>query len=282
MDCLSPIRLKTGEVPCGKCTACLQRRTSDWTVRLQQEYSTCESCWFITLTYTEISVPRETIDGKNIKVLCKRDVQLFLKRLRKAITPYKVRFFACGEYGPSTFRPHYHMLLFNFPNDKFDAYKTIVNKWSHGFITLSKVIPAHFSYIAKYCASYMDLPNYLRDKAYRPFVLCSRHPAIGFSYLSEDIKHYHRTTLSTLLVSRDGIKRSLPRYYRNHIFDDDMKLQIAERSQAYRNEQALLDQAHELSVKHKSDTEPYIPIRDQRKIRAAYNARKLFKTKRKI
>lgn len=47
--------------------------------------------------------------------LCKRDLQLFMKRLRKYLSKYEgqtVRFFATGEYGPKSFRPHFHILLY--------------------------------------------------------------------------------------------------------------------------------------------------------------------------
>lgn len=44
-----------------------------------------------------------------------RDIQLFLKRIRKHIYKYygeKVRFYVIGEYGTKSLRPHWHLLLF--------------------------------------------------------------------------------------------------------------------------------------------------------------------------
>jgi hypothetical protein len=40
--------------------------------------------------------------------------------LRKKISPLKIRFFHCGEYGDKTRRPHYHALIFGygFPDKK--------------------------------------------------------------------------------------------------------------------------------------------------------------------
>lgn len=43
--------------------------------------------------------------------LVPRDLTLFMKRLRK-LAPGPVRFFACGEYGEISFRPHFHIALF--------------------------------------------------------------------------------------------------------------------------------------------------------------------------
>lgn len=44
-----------------------------------------------------------------------RDAQLFIKRLRKYIDKYfheKIRYYIIGEYGTSSLRPHWHLLLF--------------------------------------------------------------------------------------------------------------------------------------------------------------------------
>lgn len=59
----------------------------------------------------------------DVPYLRKHDLQLFFKRLRKNLSYYgeeKIRYFACGEYGPVHFRPHYHFLLF-FDADTFTA-----------------------------------------------------------------------------------------------------------------------------------------------------------------
>ena len=78
----------------------------DWAVRCYHE-----NLWhggvgqFVTLTYREESLPQ----GGS---LFKKDFQDFMKRLRKR-RGRGLRFYMCGEYGDKTFRPHYHMLLFN-------------------------------------------------------------------------------------------------------------------------------------------------------------------------
>lgn len=235
MDCLRPILLpKQGYVPCGKCLACLQRRQSDWVVRLREELKCSSSCYFLTLTYSEDNVPREMIDGKEWKVLCKKDFQNWMKRFRKAISPDLIRFFACGEYGSKTLRPHYHAIIFNFPANK-DILEVLQNTWRLGFVMASVVKPAHFPYVAKYCSMYSDLPLVLRSKLYRPFILCSRNPAIGRNFLSDVIFTYYRETLSTVIRHRDGTKSALPRYYADRIFDDQMKFDIRQSKDEYRS-----------------------------------------------
>lgn len=63
---------------------------------------------FVTLTYSDAALPRD-------QSVCPRTVSNFIKRLRKN-TGLKIRYFACGEYGDLTFRPHYHIALFGYPN----------------------------------------------------------------------------------------------------------------------------------------------------------------------
>lgn len=67
---------------------------------------------FVTLTYDNESVP---LLENGSPTLVPRHLQLFLKRLRHHM-PTKLRFFAVGEYGNETWRPHYHLGLFNFRN----------------------------------------------------------------------------------------------------------------------------------------------------------------------
>lgn len=237
MICLYPKDIKgRGTVPCGKCLACVKRRQDDWVIRLTNENDHATSSFFITLTYRDGTVPyalHQVGDSyEKVNVLRKRDVQLWMKRLRKLIEPAKIRFFACGEYGTKTFRPHYHVILFNYPSDR-DIWKDIPSTWSLGFVTIALVKPARIQYVAKYCACKQFLPSVLLSKPYRPFVLCSRRPAIGAQFLSDARLDYHRSTLKTMFTDSSGLKRPLPKYYKDRIFDDDMRATIKESTSEY-------------------------------------------------
>ena len=48
-----------------------------------------------------------------IPYVCNRDLDLFLKRLRSYYPDEKLRYYAVSEYGPSSYRPHWHLLLFS-------------------------------------------------------------------------------------------------------------------------------------------------------------------------
>ncbi len=91
------------ELPCGKCIGCRLAKIRGWGIRCVHEAQMHEASCFITLTYDEENLP----EGGSLDV---RDWQLFAKRLRKGVGPF--RFFACGEYGSKLGRPHMHAILF--------------------------------------------------------------------------------------------------------------------------------------------------------------------------
>lgn len=89
---------------CRKCLPCLVTRRQEWTARLLLEMKYNLRIYYVTLTYNQVHLPpRESLSRK--------DLRNFLKRLRKN-TNARLRYFACGEYGDKSGRPHYHILFF--------------------------------------------------------------------------------------------------------------------------------------------------------------------------
>lgn len=86
-------------IKCGKCEECRKEKMLEMKKRLKDELKKHKKAFFLTLTY----------DDAHKKNLNKRDIQLFLKRLRKEM---KLRYFYVGELGEETKRPHYHMIIF--------------------------------------------------------------------------------------------------------------------------------------------------------------------------
>lgn len=168
---------------CGKCIGCRIDAARSWAVRCAHEASLYQDNAFLTLTYSDDFLPR----GGD---LVKRDLQLFMKRLRKRIFPTKVRFFACGEYGevcfyctkhktacccpaykPMTGRPHFHILLFGFDfQDKTvwsrkNGYflfrsRTLEELWPFGFSTIGSVTYQSAGYVARYAMKKVGGPGY--------------------------------------------------------------------------------------------------------------------------
>jgi len=107
--CENPIHLNSMLARCGHCEPCRANKSREWAGRILMEASTYESNVFLTLTYNDEHLP----GGANLNT---KDLQLWLKRVRKALKHSRLRFFACGEYGSNTQRPHYHAVLFNAPS----------------------------------------------------------------------------------------------------------------------------------------------------------------------
>lgn len=86
--------------------ACRINRRRGWAGRILLESMGYPASYFVTLTYAPPFLP--LADGR-VPTLFKPDLQNFCKRLRKR---FSFRYFACGEYGETRGRPHYHLILF--------------------------------------------------------------------------------------------------------------------------------------------------------------------------
>lgn len=139
-DFVSPYRRKAildyTQIPCGQCVGCRLEYSRQWANRCMLELEYHDSAYFVTLTYDDEHIPKsmysdpETGEAFDSLTLSKRDFQLFMKRLRKAFPDDKIRFFAAGEYGSQTFRPHYHAIIFGLHLDDLKVYK----RSSTGFV----------------------------------------------------------------------------------------------------------------------------------------------------
>lgn len=106
-----------------------------------------------------------------IPYVCNRDLDLFLKRLRSYYPDEKLRYYAVSEYGPTSFRPHWHLLLFS-NSERFSktVCENVSKAWSYGRcdVSLSRGFAA--SYVASYVNSFVSLPDFYTQmpKVVRP------------------------------------------------------------------------------------------------------------------
>lgn len=143
-------------LPCGQCIGCRLDYSLDWATRLMHENQMHDVSAFITVTYDDAHLPA----GRS---LVKRDAQLFMKRLRKEISPCRIKFFMAGEYGEKYGRPHYHALIFGFGFPDRVALKVtqsgsmiyssemLSRVWSKGFASVGDVTFESAAYVARYC-----------------------------------------------------------------------------------------------------------------------------------
>lgn len=218
MQCLTPVYLSTQDmvVPCGKCAFCSATRRSDWATRIEYESRLHLVKKFVTLTYANAHLTWDS--GK--PQLVKRDLQNWFKRVRK--TGAKIRYYAVGEYGSRTFRPHYHVLLFGNVSDD-----VIGESWPFGQVHIGTVTQASIMYCLGYIVnkSWKHLHNRVA-----PFSLMSRKPGLGANYLSSDMVAWHRSGRKNYVLV-DGVKRHLPRFYKCKIFSKIDLVRIAVRDQ---------------------------------------------------
>lgn len=217
MRCQTPFMLKhEGKnlpCPCGRCPACYLRRAVQWSFRLVEEDKISTTAYFVTLTYDTQNVP---ISPNGFLTLHKKDLQKFIKRLRHT-TNEKIKYYAVGEYGGKTSRPHYHLILFNATPDG------IYKSWRMGHIHFGSVTQASIGYTLKYISKNPKRKTFERDDRVKEWSVMSK--GIGKSYITENSIKWHRNDLENrmLVVSLDGFKLSMPRYYRNKIYTEQEK-----------------------------------------------------------
>lgn len=205
---------------CGKCIPCLVNRRNDWSFRLEQEWRASKGgAIFVTLTYDEKHIPSDYS-------LRKKDVQLFMKRLRKHEKHNRIRYFAVGEYGTKGGRPHYHILLFNADIDLVKRAWVDSKGKPIGIVHCGKVTGASVAYVTKYIVQREDLD----DGREKPFSLMSRAYGIGGKYLTDVMVAWHREDGRNYCI-RDGQKIRLPRFYKDKIFYGKQKEVVARDSQ---------------------------------------------------
>lgn len=220
MPCLTPITLKHEirdevTVPCGKCPECAKRRASEWSYRLTKESQLHNIAHFVTLTYAPAQLKR-SVNG--LPTLNKRDCQLWLKRLRKHPDNKGIfiRYYLAGEYGGITKRPHYHAIIFG------PSARSLQATWTLGSIHIGNVEGASIGYTLKYISKGRTVPAFDRDDREKEFSLMSKK--MGLNYVTPQMVNWHNATNDRMFITiEDGRKISMPRYYKEKIFTDELK-----------------------------------------------------------
>lgn len=221
-ECYTPYLTKEhGFVPCGKCESCYKRTISAWSFRLMQQDRVSHTSQFITLTYDTQHVP---ITKNKFMSLDKRHCQLFFKRLRKANEYHgrKISYYLAGEYGETTFRPHYHVILFNVELD------TILPAWGMGDCHYGTVSEASVGYSLKYISKPSRVPLHKNDDRVPEFSLKSK--GLGLNYITPAIYRWHHADPEERMYCnlKDGKKIAMPRYYKQKLYDEELRKQIGE------------------------------------------------------
>lgn len=218
---------------------CLARRRNGWSFRLYEEMKISDSACFMTLTYGHDKKsgfgndPPVTFNGHH--TLEKKDLQLFIKRLRKYQKKKldygrTIKYYAVGEYGSHTHRPHYHVVFFNLHPDIIGNSLQVAKKlWTHGAIDISNCNMLTICYTVGYIMKGSWQPTRDDDDRNPEFAIMSKK--LGSSYLTPEIYEYHQDRLDTTVMHPSGFRIPLPRYYRDEIFGDEEKADLYEINQ---------------------------------------------------
>ncbi|AZL82914.1 replication initiator protein [Apis mellifera associated microvirus 12] len=223
MPCLSPIRASQNresasvrfhdppefdtewrrvELPCGRCIGCRRRHAQDWTLRCTLESFQHGASSWVTLTYDPahcpVSVSREHLSG-------------YLKRLRQRLRSRVVRFFGSGEYGDTTKRPHYHVILYGVEQGEPEA----AQAWPFGYVRHDPLSPAAIAYVAGYVSKKygsdreQDIIDPETGEVHTrapAFLQMSRRPGIG-----GDARRFSSSWRSVAVLPGGG-RQAVPRY----------------------------------------------------------------------
>lgn len=170
---------------CGQCMPCRFNRRRIWSHRIMLEAGQYTDNAFVTLSYSDECLP-------DTGSVVPADVQLWLKRLRKAVDPIRIRFFAVGEYGDVSERPHYHVALFNYPGCRFGvsrygthknccvACDTVRDTWGKGNVFVGVLEPSSAAYVCGYVTKKLTASGDARLNGRHPeFARMSLRPGIG-------------------------------------------------------------------------------------------------------
>lgn len=208
---IAALKVKYGDnlllLPCGKCLSCRLDYAKQWAIRCVLEASMYEDNCFLTLTFDDEHLPDK---------VSKNDLTNFIKRLRNFAGDQKLKFFACGEYGSLTHRPHYHVIIFNFnfkdlkflkmtdAGEYIYTSKTLEKLWPYGMSSVGEVSINSCSYVARYCSKQTN-------KKDGEFIHMSRRPGIARLWFDEHPDIYK----SDSIVGNFGKSHivSIPRYF---------------------------------------------------------------------
>lgn len=211
---LNPLKL-----PCGQCIGCRLDRSRNNAVQIMLENQLHADSIFLTLTYDDEYLP----PNNSVYV---DEVQRFIKRLRKYLHYYEhkhIRYFACGEYGDESDRPHYHLIIFGWYPKDAEFYKdsvagrlytsrTLEKIWKKGFCPFGEVTLESAAYVARYVCKITGpmAEFYYNGLGINPeFCVRSSRPGLAKDWF---LRHYKQCLRDDYVVV-DGSKLSLPKYF---------------------------------------------------------------------
>lgn len=227
-------------------------QSRQWAVRIAHEAQQHEENSFVTLTYRDDTLPAHgSLDYSHL--------QKFFKRVRKA--GHAFRYYAVGEYGDTTQRPHYHICMFGQawthnriiireePHLLWTSLK-LEELWGKGQVTIGDLNYKTASYTAGYIHKKLNKKQtYVRldgdtgelIAVAQPRALMSRRPGIGANWYDQWSKY----TYDHDHIVLEGTKGKPPKYYDNKLkAQDEDKYQKIKKERTRNVEAKTEEQLH--------------------------------------
>lgn len=278
------------EVPCGKCIGCRLDYSRQWANRCMLEAKQWKDNYMITLTYDDLNVNlvdginRETGELQKVGNLEPKDLTKFMKDLRRYYMYHynhdNIRFYACGEYGDKTYRPHYHVILFNCPildlenfflnkeREQIYLSNTIRNIWNKGIITVAKLEWQVAAYVARYVMKKRkgkDSEEYYKKLGILPeFVRMSRSPGIAREYYEQNKDKIYEYDEIHLERKNGEVMTIKPSKYYDRLYDLDSPEALA----AIKKQRKLAAEISLYNELHKTNLSKvqYLELKEKNKI----------------
>lgn len=213
MQCFNGLQLTNGScVPCGQCINCRINKSRKWTARILAEMISAppRSCWFFTLTLSDENIYRAPPEA--IPSLQKGTFRRWLASYQRSHSAF--RYYAVGEYGDLSLRPHYHLAMFHQPASvMWHFYEAWQARWGNALY--SEMGEKRAAYLAQYTTKKLTSPDddRLRDggelNGCEPeFRTSTRHPPLGFHMCRKVIAGYCTVQGQAILAERGDVGRT--------------------------------------------------------------------------
>lgn len=223
---------------------------ASWSWRCEYELKHSYNAKFITFTYSDDFLPQSG-------TLVKSDLQKFFKRYRKAIStqpdPLPIKYFACGEYGGKTRRPHYHAIMYNCDVE------TVERTWNMGAVHYGDVTPASIMYVLKYMVKSTSKPDGLAPE----FQLMSKGFGAGYLQQEKSIQWHNADAENRYYLPLHDLKIPMPRLWKQIIFPEYKRKWLSKKWKQEFNDRSPPD----------SKTENDLAFESQRKLNLHQNKR---------
>ena len=277
------------DIPCGQCVGCRLQRSKDWATRCVLESANHTNSYFLTFTYDDLHVPVSTYIDKLTGEICnnftlfKKDLQNFWKRLRKRdeYLEDNFKYYACGEYGSITARPHYHAIAFGLripdltfwkqSRSGFPLYNSewLTKIWKKGYVVIGDVTFESCAYVSRYIMKKQigEASQFYEDNGLQPEFNCmSLKPAIGLEFFEDNFQDIYK---NDEIILPEGKVTRPPRYF-------DKKYELIDEEDMQNIKDVRLDLAGKLrEFKLASTDKDYQEMLEAEEINAQNSIKKL-------